>query len=117
MSAAQGRQGVLSLTVKDRISLYNAYMPFIKGGGIFVPTPKRYSLGDEVFLLLTLPGSIDRYPIAGKVVWITPVGAQGNRAAGIGVQFPETPEGNNVRNAIETFLAGSVTLDKPTHTM
>ena len=55
MNAAGGRQGILSLAVKDKAALYNAYMPFVKGGGIFVPTPKRYFLGDEVFLLLTLP--------------------------------------------------------------
>ncbi|MDR2872930.1 MAG: PilZ domain-containing protein [Xanthomonadaceae bacterium] len=117
MTAAPVRQGILSLTIKDKTSLYNAYMPFIKGGGIFVPTPKRYSLGDEVFLLLTLPESSERYPVAGKVIWITPVGAQGNRAAGIGVQFPDTNEGENVRNTIETYLAGMVSLEKPTHTM
>jgi type IV pilus assembly protein PilZ len=117
MSAASGRQGILSLAVKDKAALYNAYMPFIKHGGIFVPTPKRYFLGDEVFLLLTLPDSSDRLPIAGKVVWVTPAGAQGNRTAGIGVQFPEGTEGEGVRNRIETLLAGILNADKPTQTM
>ena len=107
MNAAGGRQGILSLAVKDKAALYNAYMPFVKGGGIFVPTPKRYFLGDEVFLLLTLPESSDRLPVAGKVVWVTPAGAQGNRAAGIGVQFAETSEGEAIKNRIETLLAGS----------
>ncbi|RXE02893.1 PilZ domain-containing protein, partial [Xanthomonas perforans] len=49
--------------------------------------------------------------------WTTPAGAQGNRAAGIGVQFPDGPEGEAVRNKIETLLAGLTTSDKPTHTM
>lgn len=117
MSAASGRQGILSLAVKDKAQLYSAYMPFIRNGAIFVPTPKRYFLGDEVFLLLTLPDSSDRLPIAGKVVWVTPVGAQGNRSAGIGVQFPDTPEGEAVKNRIETLLAGSLGVDRPTQTM
>ncbi|KAF1689250.1 PilZ domain-containing protein [Pseudoxanthomonas taiwanensis] len=117
MSAASGRQGILSLAVKDKAQLYSAYMPFIRNGAIFVPTPKRYFLGDEVFLLLTLPDSSDRLPIAGKVVWVTPVGAQGNRSAGIGVQFPDTPEGEAVKNRIETLLAGSLGADRPTQTM
>jgi type IV pilus assembly protein PilZ len=117
MNAAGGRQGILSLAVKDKAALYNAYMPFVKGGGIFVPTPKRYFLGDEVFLLLTLPESSDRLPVAGKVVWVTPVGAQGNRAAGIGVQFAENGEGEAIKNRIETMLAGSLGGEKPTHTM
>lgn len=119
MVAATGgaRQGILSLAVKDKASLYNAYMSFLKQGGIFVPTTKRYFLGDEVFLLLTLPESSERLPVAGKVVWVTPPGAQGNRTAGIGVQFADTAEGENVKGKIETLLAGSLSAEKPTHTM
>ena len=117
MNAAGGRQGILSLAVKDKAALYNAYMPFVKGGGIFVPTPKRYFLGDEVFLLLTLPESSDRLPVAGKVVWVTPTGAQGHRAAGIGVQFAETAEGDAVKSKIEALLAGTLNAERPTHTM
>ena len=72
-------------------------MPYLKHGGIFVPTGKRYFLGDEVFLLLTLPESNERLPVAGKVIWITPTGAQGNRTAGIGVQFTDSSEGETVK--------------------
>lgn len=114
---AGARQGILSLAVKDKNALYQAYMPFIKQGGVFVPTTKRYFIGDEVFLLLTLPESAERLPVAGKVVWVTPGGAQGNRAAGIGVQFADTPEGDAVRGKIEAILAGLLGADKPTHTM
>lgn len=118
MSATgQNRQGILSLAVKDKAQLYASYIPFVKSGGIFVPTPKRYFLGDEVFVLLTLPESSDRLPVAGKVIWVTPVGAQGARTAGIGVQFADTAEGEAVRGRIETLLAGTLNADKPTHTM
>src|SRR3546814_4854926 len=81
-----------SLAIKDKQALYSAYMPFVKGGGVFVPTPKRYFLGDEVFLLLTLPESNDRLPVAGKVIWVTTTGAQGNRNAGIGVEIADRSE-------------------------
>ena len=117
MSAMNARQGILSLAVKDKAALYGAYMPFVKNGGVFVPTPKRYFLGDEVFLLLTLPDSSERLPVAGKVIWVTPVGAQGARTAGIGVQFPENSEGEAVKSKIETLLAGTLNADKPTQTM
>ena len=117
MSAASGRQGILSLAVKDKAALYNAYMPYIKQGGIFVPTPRRYFIGDEVFLLLTLPDSSERLPVAGKVVWVTPPGAQGNRTAGIGVQFTDPSTGDAARTKIETLLAGTLQSDKPTQTM
>ncbi|HHW4671814.1 MAG TPA: PilZ domain-containing protein, partial [Xylella fastidiosa subsp. multiplex] len=68
MSTTSTRQGILSLTLKDRAALYSAYMMYMQNGAIFVPTPKRYFLGNEVFLLLTLPDSSERLPVAGKVV-------------------------------------------------
>lgn len=116
-AAGGARQGILSLTVKDKAALFQAYMPYVKQGAVFVPTPKRYFIGDEVFLLLILPESNERLPIAGKVVWVTPAGAQGNRTAGIGVQFADTPEGEAVKGKIEAILAGILNSDKPTHTM
>ncbi|MBT8122206.1 MAG: PilZ domain-containing protein, partial [Gammaproteobacteria bacterium] len=68
---ASPRQGILSLTIKDKSALYAAYMPFIKGGGLFIPTKKEYELGDEVFMLLTLMDDTEKIPVAGKIVWIT----------------------------------------------
>jgi type IV pilus assembly protein PilZ len=110
------RQGILSLTIKDKSALYAAYMPFIKGGGLFIPTKKSYQIGDEVFMLLTLMDETEKLPVAGKIVWITPPGAQGNRAAGIGVQFSDQDEGV-ARTKIEGSLAGALDSDRPTHTM
>ena len=81
------RNGILSLTIKDKSVLYAAYMPFIKNGGLFIPTNKSYKLGDEVFMLLSVMDEPEKIPVAGKVTWITPKGAQGNRAAGVGVQL------------------------------
>lgn len=117
MAGPGARQGILSLAIKDKNALYGAYMPFVKGGGVFVPTTKRYFIGDEVFLLVTLLEDKERLPVAGKVIWVTPPGAQGNRVAGIGVQLAETNEGEAVRGKIETLLAGIVNSDKPTQTM
>ena len=111
------RQGILSLQIKDKLSLYQAYMPFVKGGGLFVPTNRKYNLGDDVFILLSLADEKDRLPVPGKVIWITPVGAQGNRLAGIGVQFNEGSDGEAVRTKIESLLAGVLASDKPTNTM
>lgn len=116
MAAGFGaRSGILTLTIKDKAVLYAAYMPFIRNGGLFIPTAKNYHLGDEVFLLLNLMDEPEKIPVAGKVVWVTPKGAQGNRAAGIGVQFNEEDE--TAKNKIETYLAGSLSSDRPTHSM
>jgi len=120
MSEAPGsmpmRQGILSLTIKDKHALYAAYMAFVKGGGLFVPTKKTYKLGDEVFMLITLMDEAEKLPVAGKVVWITPRGAEGNRATGIGVQFSDQDQGA-ARNKIENYLAGMLSGDRATHTM
>lgn len=113
---ATPRPGVLSLSIKERAALYAAYMPYLKGGGIFIPTAKSYQLGDEVFMLLSLMGDPNKLPVAGRVVWITPEGAQGNKVQGVGVQFSDNESGITVRNKIEALLGGSKT-SRPTHTM
>jgi type IV pilus assembly protein PilZ len=113
---AAPRQGILSLTIRDKSALYAAYMPFVNGGGLFIPTKKSYRLGEEVFMLLTLMEETEKIPVAGKIVWITPQGSQGNRAAGIGVQFSEQDDGA-ARNKIETYLAGTLESERPTHTL
>ena len=110
------RHGILNLALKDKPHLHAAWMPFVKGGGIFVPTIKRFALGDEVFLLLTLPESSEKHPVPGKVVWVTPAGAQGNRIAGVGVQFTEGGDAEAARTRIEALLAG-MNAEKPTSTM
>ena len=110
-----GRSGLLTLTLKDKAVLYAAYMPFVAGGGLFIATNKKFKLGDEVFLVLNLMEEAEKIPVAGKVVWLTPRGAQGNRAGGIGVQFDK--KSSLAKDKIETYLAGALNSDKPTHTM
>lgn len=114
--AGAAQRGILSLSIRDKNALYAAYMSFVKNGGLFIPTNKKYKLGDEVFMLLTLMDDPERIPVAGKVAWITPVGAEGNRAPGIGVQFGSQDEGM-ARNKIEGYLAGALQSERPTHTM
>jgi len=109
------RNGILSLTIKDKAVLYAAFMPFVKNGGLFIPTNKKYKLGAEVLILLSLMEEPEKLPIAGKVVWITPKGAQGSRAAGIGIQFNN--EDDTVLKKIETYLAGALDSDRPTYTL
>ena len=109
------KQGILSLTIKDRTVLYAAYMPFLRNGGLFIPTNKRFALGEEVFVLLALMDEAEKIPINGTVVWVTPKGAQGNRQAGIGVQFSEADFAAATK--IEEHLRTGLVSDRPTHTM
>jgi len=74
---------VLAVSIKDKGALSAGYMPFINNGGLFVPTSKQYTLGDQVFILLKMLGAKKRFPVTGQVVWMTPAGAQGNKVPGV----------------------------------
>src|ERR1700730_16319587 len=93
--ATVSRPGVLSLNIREKAALYAAYMPFLKGGGIFIPTSRVYQLGEEVFMLLSLMDDPQRIAVQGKVVWVTPEGVQGNRTQGIGGQFTQDETGGS----------------------
>lgn len=117
-NAAQvARPSVLSLAIKEKAALYAAYMPFLANGGMFVPTQKAYKLGDEIYLILTLMDDPNKYPIAGKVAWITPAGANNNKAQGIGVHFPSDESGQRARARIEEILGAALRSSRATHTL
>ncbi|MDM8546375.1 PilZ domain-containing protein [Candidatus Venteria ishoeyi] len=109
-------RGMLTLHIDSIEKLYFSYLPFLKNGGLFVETEKKYRLGSEVFMLLTLPDETEKLPVAGKVVWINPKGVQGGRPCGIGVHFGEMDKGNT-RSKIETMLVKMSRSSKSTYTM
>ena len=114
---APGRPGAISLNIKEKSILYAAYMGYVKGGGIFIPTARSYKLGDEIFMLITLMDDSSKLPVAGKVVWVTPAGCHGNRVQGVGVQFKDDESGALARTRIEALLSGQLQANRPTHTL
>ena len=117
VAAPIARPTVLSLAIKEKAALYAAYMPFLKHGGIFLPTHKPYKIGDEIYLILGLMDDPNKYPIAGKVVWITPPAANNNKAQGIGVHFPNDESGQRVKLRIEEILGAALRSSRATHTL
>ncbi len=110
------KPGLLTLTIKDKSALYLAYMPFVRNGGLFIPTNSNYRLGDEVFMLLNVMGE-DEKAAGGRPGDLADAqGRAGKRTAGIGVQFSEQDRGQTQKK-IETYLAGALSGDKATHTM
>lgn len=107
----------ISVTITEKAALYASYMPYLKNGGIFVPTNKSYALGDEVCLLLSLMNLPEKIAIVGKVVWVTPAGAHGNKAQGIGVSFPNDEHGENAKYKIEELLGAALRSSRTTHTL
>ncbi|MBD3610385.1 MAG: PilZ domain-containing protein [Gammaproteobacteria bacterium] len=114
--AGSMRKNIINLSLGDKESLYKSYLPSIRNGGIFVETDKRYELGDEVFLLLSLLDEADKIPVAGNIVWITPQGAQNGKPVGIGIQFKDSDKGAT-RKKIENLLTSMLGTDQLTHTL
>jgi len=110
------RPSVLSLSIKEKAALYSAYMRFIDGGGLFIPTTRAAQFGDDIYAIVALMDEPAKVPIPGKVCWITPPGVPG-RQQGIGVQFAKNEAGEQARQTIEALLSGALQSARPTHTI
>jgi type IV pilus assembly protein PilZ len=116
-AAVGARPSVIQLAFKEKGALYAAYMPVFVDGGLFVPTNREYRLGEDVYLLLALPDDNQRYPVAGKIAWLTPANASGGRTQGIGVRFPADEKSRLIKNKIEEILGTQISSSKPTQTI
>src|ERR1700712_663228 len=114
---ATARPSVIQLVFREKGALYAAYMPVFTDGGLFVPTTRDYKLGEDIYLLLSLPDDPQRYPVAGKVGWITPANASGGRTQGVGVRFPNDEKSRALRARIEESLGTTISSVKPTQTI
>jgi type IV pilus assembly protein PilZ len=114
---AHSRPSVIQLVFREKGALYAAYIPLLTEGGLFVPTTRDYKLGDDIYLLLSLPDDPQRYPVAGKVAWITPPNASGGRTQGVGVRFPADEKTRILKQKIEEVLGTAISSSKPTQTI
>ena len=116
-AAATPRPSVIQLAIKEKAALYAAYIPLFSDGGVFIPTTRDYRLGDDVYVLLSLPDDPQRYPVAGKVAWVTPPRAAANRTQGVGVRFPADDKSKLLKVKIEELLGGHLASERPTQTI
>jgi type IV pilus assembly protein PilZ len=105
------------LVFREKGALYAAYIPVFTDGGLFVPTTRDYRLGEDIYLLLSLPDDPQRFPVAGKVAWITPPNASGGRTQGVGVRFPNDDKSRQLKIKIEEVLGTNISSAKPTQTL
>ena len=112
-----GRPSVIQLVFREKGALYAAYIPLFTEGGLFVPTMREYRLGEDIYLLLSLPEDPQRFPVAGKVAWVTPLNASGGRTQGVGVRFPNDDKSRQLKVKIEEMLGTSIQSAKPTQTI
>jgi len=115
--AGGARPSVIQLVFREKGALYAAYIPMFSDGGLFVPTNRDYKLGEDIYLLLSLPDDAQRYPVAGKVAWITPANASGGRTQGVGVRFPADEKHRLIKLRIEEQLGTMISSAKPTQTI
>lgn len=99
-----GKVWMHSLEIKERARAADLYMPFIKGGGVFVETEQKFELGDSLFVLLTVGDDGIKCPVNGKVVWINGDNSRGDRPVGVGIQFPQDASGVAAKEEIERMV-------------
>ncbi|MBK6982686.1 MAG: pilus assembly protein PilZ [Betaproteobacteria bacterium] len=114
---AIARPGVFSLVIRSKAALYAAWIPLLRGGGIFVPSVRDHRLGEDVLVLLSLLDDSVKIPIHGHVAWVNPPHAASNRPQGVGVQLPDTEPCRELRKRVEGLLAGALQSSRPTHTI
>jgi type IV pilus assembly protein PilZ len=117
LSPEAPRSSVIPLALRTKVELYQAWMPFIRGGGFFVPTARPYDLGEEVFLLLSLMQDPAKIQLRGTVAWINPANLAGGAPQGIGVGLQGEPASEGLQKLIAGILAGALNSSRPTHTL
>ena len=115
--AQANRPGVFTLVIRSKSALYSAWIPLLKGGGIFLPSNRSHTLGEEVLILLSLLDEPNKIPLQGTVAWINPAHSAGNRPQGIGVQLQDSELGRELKKKVEGLLAGALQSSRPTHTI
>ena len=102
--------GIIQVNIPDKATLQSSYMPFVQGGGLFVSTKQVVKMGQEVFVLATLPEQAQKIPLTGKVIWIS------HKPQGFAIQLAGE-KGVYYKNEAERLLAGSKAMDRPSFTM
>ena len=111
------RPGVFTLVIRSKAALYAAWIPLLRGGGIFLPSNRPHALGEEVLILLSLLDDPSKIPLQGHVAWINPAHSAGNRPQGIGVQLSDSEVARELKKKVEGLLAGALQSSRPTHTI
>jgi type IV pilus assembly protein PilZ len=104
--------------IQDKRELYRSYMPFIKNGGLFFQfnndvTPARISLGQNIFVVLTLMDSNKKYTVNGRVIWIT----RGSMIKGYGISLGEGIPMRSLKEHIEHLVLDFSIKKEATYTL
>ena len=107
-----------TVVIDDKKELYRCYMPFIKGGGLFLPfnaevNANNITPGQKIFIVFSMLENTNKIPIHGKVVWINRTG----NSKGYGVALGDTPAMKALKDAIEGNIADLLMKKEATYTL
>ncbi|MFT4020709.1 MAG: PilZ domain-containing protein [Acinetobacter sp.] len=106
---------IVHANIVDRAMLQACYMPFVDGGGLFIASNQKVSLGQSIFVLATLPEQSQKIPLTGKIIWISHK-QSGLKPQGFAIQL-SGEKGGYYRNEAEKLLAGSLVSQQQNYTM
>lgn len=90
---------------KNKLALKQAYISFVKNGGLFITVPKPIPVDTMVNVELHLMDENEPIDFIGRVVWFTPQNSSQISQARVGLQFV-SDNSETLRKKIETYLAG-----------
>lgn len=104
-----------TVVIQDKRELYRCYLPFIKGGGIYLPFSDDVNInlvspGQKVFIVFSMLDSKQKIPIHGKVVWIC-------KGKGYGVAFGDSAPMKALKENIENNILDLSAKKEPTYTI
>ena len=105
----------LTIEIEDVKELFRCYMPFVKGGALFIRTNQPLKLGEEVSVVVTLPDALEPEMFESQVVWINPQGAQNVNPSGVGVLLENSE--HKMQLKIEKLLGPLLNSPESTYTM
>ena len=97
-----GKGSIIAVEIQSTQQLYSCYMPFLEGGGLFLPTKKTYKMGTNLLVRLKLLKENTMLPVAGRVAWIALSNVQGGQKQGVGIRFTDTD--GSMRQKMEDML-------------
>ena len=107
---------IIPMRFRSVNQLYKSYMPWFRNGGLFIPTTKRFQIGQEILLMVVLPESREKLPATGIVSWVTPGNSTGHKKPGVGVEFSDD-DGMALRFRLEGLLGEHLKSGAPTYTL
>lgn len=102
---------IVKLTIHTKQELVKSYIKQFKNGGIFVKGNFDYSIGDDIFLILTINELNHKIAVNGTVCWKSPPTSISS-PSGVGIQFNNDKVGASAKDQIEIHLGGAVESQK-----